>query len=160
MFVLPVKYVVNIYQLLPTGGTKPNEPWVLHEETPTNRYRNPCSRCETHWWFWFGLPIITIQAPCMITEGTPPWAQVRVPHHPVSRTLTRAPSDQVRPAHDLHTGSESHQGHHARRRVLYAVVPVLSHVGDPNRSQCHDLGRGVCGPCGHQRMWLTQVTVV
>ena len=52
--VLPVKYADNIYQLLPTGGTIPNEPCVLHEETPTNRYQDPCSRCETPWWFWFG----------------------------------------------------------------------------------------------------------
>ena len=26
----------------------------LHVSSPTNPYRNPCSRCETPWWFWFG----------------------------------------------------------------------------------------------------------
>ena len=57
--VLPVKYADNIYQLLPTGGTIPNEPWVLPEETPTNRYQDPCSRCETGWWFWYGPGDIT-----------------------------------------------------------------------------------------------------
>jgi hypothetical protein len=31
----------------------------LHEETPTNAYRILCSRSETHWWFWIGLPTLT-----------------------------------------------------------------------------------------------------
>ena len=33
---------------------------VLHEISPTNPYRNLCSRCETHWCIWFGLRYITI----------------------------------------------------------------------------------------------------
>jgi len=32
---------------------------ILHEKCPTKPYRNLCSRCETHWWFWFGLRYIT-----------------------------------------------------------------------------------------------------
>ena len=32
----------------------------LHVSSPTNPYRILCSRCETPWWFWFGLASITI----------------------------------------------------------------------------------------------------
>ena len=58
--VLPVKYAVYIYQTLPRGGTIPNPPSVLPEETPTKHYRILCSRSETHWWFRFGLPTLTM----------------------------------------------------------------------------------------------------
>ena len=32
---------------------------ILHVSSPTKPYRNPCSRCETPWWFWFGLASFT-----------------------------------------------------------------------------------------------------
>ena len=32
---------------------------ILHVSSPTNPYRNPCSRCGSHWWFWFGLASFT-----------------------------------------------------------------------------------------------------
>jgi hypothetical protein len=31
----------------------------LHVEHPTNAYRILCSRCETDWWIWIGLPTLT-----------------------------------------------------------------------------------------------------
>ena len=40
--------------------TKPNRPCRRRVKTPTNPYRILCSRCENHWWFWFGLGDITI----------------------------------------------------------------------------------------------------
>jgi len=57
--VLPVMYAVYIYQTLPRGGTIPNPPSDQGEETPTKHYRILCSRCETHWCFWHGLPTLT-----------------------------------------------------------------------------------------------------
>ena len=32
---------------------------ILHVESPTNAYRNPCSRCETLWPIRIGLPTLT-----------------------------------------------------------------------------------------------------
>ena len=53
---------------------------VLHVESPTKPYRILCSRCETDWWIWFGLPTVTtvqiwaghhynIVLPCLTSRG-------------------------------------------------------------------------------------------
>ena len=45
--------------LLTNGGDQTKIQVALHVSSPTNPYRNPCSRCETPWWFWFGLASFT-----------------------------------------------------------------------------------------------------
>ena len=45
--------------LLTNAGDQTKIQVILHVSSPTKPYRNPCSRCETHWWFWFGLASFT-----------------------------------------------------------------------------------------------------
>ena len=46
--------------MLTNRGDQTKNHVVLHVESPTKPYRILCSRCETHWWFWYGLGYITI----------------------------------------------------------------------------------------------------
>ena len=41
------------------AGDQTKNQRVLHVEHPTNPYQDPCSRCETDWWIWIGLPTLT-----------------------------------------------------------------------------------------------------
>ena len=47
--------------LLTNAGDQTKIQVILHVSSPTNPYRNPCSRCETPWRFRFGLPTLTTQ---------------------------------------------------------------------------------------------------
>jgi hypothetical protein len=52
-------FPIWVYHLLPTPLTKPNAPCGGEVQTPTKHYRILCSRSESHWWFWIGLPTVT-----------------------------------------------------------------------------------------------------
>ena len=85
------------YQSLPTPVTKPKPPGQGEVETPTNPYRNPCSRCETHWSFWIGLPTVTT-------------FRIWVHHHYVM-LLPNITSRGVKYTHDIkHTVLHSNRG--------------------------------------------------
>ena len=45
--------------LLTNAGDQTKIQVILQESSPTNPYRKPCSRCGSHWWFWFGLASFT-----------------------------------------------------------------------------------------------------
>ena len=51
--------MAQAYQSLPRSLTRPNPPFQWEVRTPTKPYQDLCSRCETHWCIWIGLPTLT-----------------------------------------------------------------------------------------------------
>ena len=45
---------------------------IGHAISPTKHYRILCSRCETPWWFWIGLPTLTTVLIWLCTYRTRP----------------------------------------------------------------------------------------
>jgi hypothetical protein len=111
---------------------------VLHVEHPTNPYRNPCSRCETDWWFWIGLPTLTririwlghhynIVLPTLTSRG------VEYTHNDINDTVlhsNRGPT-RIRPIPQEHTQKKVVGDGGAQHR--YMAPPTTWHsVADPH----------------------------
>jgi hypothetical protein len=95
--------------------TRPNTPTIRHENRPTKPYQDLCSRCETHWRFWFGLPTLTT---------VPIWLSHR--YRIVLPTLT---SRGVKYTHDINdTVLHGNRGSTGLRRIsqehIQEVIPV------------------------------------
>ena len=45
--------------IVTNAGDQTKNQVFLHVEGPTKPYQDLCSRCETDWWIWIGLPTLT-----------------------------------------------------------------------------------------------------
>ena len=109
--------MAEAYQRLPTPLTKPKAPCHREVQTPTKPYQDLCSRCETHWSFWIGLPTLTTR-----------WIWL---HHHSIVVLPNITSRGVKYTHDInYTVLHSNRGPTGLCGISQASIQEVIPVGD------------------------------